>query len=49
MLYINGDQVDSISDSSYGSGVIGLFAASGELDSGVNVIFDDVVISKLAD
>jgi hypothetical protein len=46
-LYVNGQKVDSVSDSSYTSGVVGLFAASGEQDSGTNITFDDFEITKL--
>jgi len=47
-FYVNGQKIDSVSDSSYTSGVIGLFAASGDQDSGTNVTFDDFVVTKLA-
>ena len=46
-LYVNGQQIDSVSDSSYTSGVIGLFAASGEQNTGTNITFDDFVVTKL--
>ena len=46
-LYVNGQQIDSVSDSSYTSGVIGLFAASGEQNSGTNITFDDFAVTKL--
>ena len=46
-LYVNGQQIDSISDSTYTSGVVGLFAASDDEQSGANVTFDDFVMTKL--
>lgn len=46
-LYVNGQLVDSVSDSTYTSGVVGLFAASGQQDSGTTVTFDDFVMTKL--
>ena len=46
-LYVNGQQIDSVSDSSYTSGVIGLFAASDDQESGANVTFDDFSSSQL--
>jgi len=46
-LYVNGQKIDSVSDSSYTSGVIGLFAASGDASSGTDVTFDDFVVTKL--
>jgi hypothetical protein len=46
-LYVNGQQIDSVSDSSYTNGVVGLFAASDDQDSGANVTFDDFSSSQL--
>ena len=48
-LYVNGQQIDSVSDASYPNGVVGLFAASDDLDSGATVIFDDFVMTKLGE
>lgn len=48
-LYVNGQKIDSVSDSSYTSGVIGLFAASDDQASGANVIFDDFITTKLGE
>ncbi len=48
-LYVNGQKVDSVSDSTYTSGVIGLFAASDDENSGANVTFDDFVVTKLGE
>jgi len=46
-LYANGQVVDSVSDSSYTSGSVGLFAASADQNSGTIVIFDDFAMTKL--
>jgi len=48
-LYVNGQQIDSVSDSTYTSGVIGLFAASDDQESGANVTFDDFTSSQLGE
>lgn len=48
-LYVNGQKIDSISDTSYTSGMMGLFAGSDEQASGANVTFDDFVMSKLGE
>lgn len=48
-LYVNGQQIDSVSDSTYASGTIGLFAASDDENSGTNVTFDDFVVTKLGE
>jgi hypothetical protein len=48
-LYVNGQLIDSVSDSTYTSGVIGLFAASHDQQSGANVTFDDFVVTKLGE
>lgn len=46
-LYVDGQQVDSASDSTYTSGSIALFAWSGEQVNTVNVSFDDFLMTKL--
>lgn len=46
-LYVDGQQVDSVSDSTYTTGNIGLFAWSGEELNGTDVSFDDFVVTKL--
>ena len=46
-LYVNGQTIDSVSDSTYTSGVFGLFAASDDQQNGANVNFDDFVSSKI--
>ena len=48
-LYVNGQQVDTVSDSTYTQGSIGLFAATDDQESGVNVTFDDYVVTKLGE
>lgn len=48
-LYVNGQLVDSVSDSTYTSGVIGLFAASDDENGGADVTFDDFVVTKLGE
>lgn len=46
-LYVDGQLVDSVSDTTYTSGNVGLFAWSGEERDGTNVSFDDFVVTKL--
>ncbi len=46
-LYVNGQQIDSVSDSTYTSGVVGVFAATDDQESGANVVFDDFAMTKL--
>ncbi len=46
-LYVDGQQVDSVSDTTYTTGNVGLFAWSGEELNGTNVSFDDFVVTKL--
>jgi hypothetical protein len=46
-LYVNGEKIDSVADSTYTSGVIGLFASSDDLPGGATVTFDDFVVTKL--
>ncbi|MFN8414160.1 MAG: hypothetical protein U0Z26_17400 [Anaerolineales bacterium] len=46
-LYVNGQQIDSVSDSDYTSGSMGLFAGSDDQQNGASVVFDDFVITKL--
>ena len=48
-LYVNGQQIDSVSDASYPSGVVGLFAASDDQENGATVTFDDFVMTKLGE
>jgi hypothetical protein len=46
-LYVDGQLIDSVTDSTYTSGNVGLFAWSGEELNGTNVSFDDFVLTKL--
>jgi len=46
-LYVDGQQIDSVSDSTYTSGGIALFAWSGEEVQTVNVSFDDFLMTEL--
>jgi hypothetical protein len=46
-LYVNGQAIDSVSDSTYTSGAVGLFAATESLQNGANVIFDNFAMKKL--
>ena len=46
-LYVDGQQVDSASDTAYSSGSVGLFAWSGEELNGTDVSFDDFAVTKL--
>lgn len=48
-LYVNGQRIDSLNDSAYSSGLVGLFAASDDQASGANVTFDDFVVTKLGE
>ncbi len=48
-LYVNGQVIDSVSDSTYTSGVLGLFAASHDEQSGAKVTFDDFAVTKLGE
>jgi hypothetical protein len=46
-LYVDGQQVDSVSDSTYTSGRVGLFVVSGEDVASADVTFDDFVMKEL--
>jgi len=46
-LYVDGQLVVSVSDTTYTSGNVGLFAWSGEQTNGTDVTFDDFVVTKL--
>ena len=46
-LYVDGQQIDSVSDSTYTSGNVGVFVWSGEELNGTDVSFDDFVLTKL--
>jgi hypothetical protein len=46
-LYINGQLVDSVQDSTYTSGRVGLFTSSSDQPNGANITFDDFVVTSL--
>lgn len=46
-LFVDGQQIASVSDSSYTSGGVGLFTWSGEEATSTNVSFDDFVMTQL--
>jgi len=46
-LYVNGQQIDSVTDSTYTSGNVALFTWSGEEAAGANVSFDDFEMTEL--
>lgn len=46
-LYVNGQQVASVTDDTYTSGGVALFAWSGEEVSSANVSFDDFLMTEL--
>lgn len=46
-LYVNGQQIDSVSDAAYTSGGVGIFVGSDDQESGATVTFDDFVLTKL--
>jgi len=46
-LYVEGQQVASVSDATYTAGSVGVFTWSGENVSSANVTFDDFVLTKL--
>jgi hypothetical protein len=46
-LYVDGQQVDSVNDTTYSSGYVGLFTWSGEELNGTDVTFDDFVVTRL--
>lgn len=46
-LYVDGQQIDSVSDSSYTSGGVALFTWSGEEANSADVSFDDFLMTQL--
>lgn len=46
-LYVDGQQIASVDDTTYPSGSFALFALSGEQANGADVAFDDFVITQL--
>lgn len=47
-LYVDGQQVDSVTDTDYTSGGVALFTWSGEEAASADVTFDDFVMTRLA-
>lgn len=47
-LYVDGQQVDSVTDTDYTSGGVALFTWSGEEATSADVTFDDFVMTRLA-
>jgi hypothetical protein len=48
-LYVNGQLIDSVSDSTYTSGTFGLFGATDDEQNGTSVLFDDFATSKITE
>ncbi len=46
-LYVDGQKIDSVQDTSYSKGMVGVFAWSAEKPSGASVVFHDFVMSSL--
>ncbi|MCG2785558.1 MAG: hypothetical protein L6461_10680 [Anaerolineae bacterium] len=46
-LYVDGQKIDSVQDSSYSSDLVALFAWSDEVENGTDVTFDDFAITRL--
>jgi hypothetical protein len=46
-LYVDGQKVDSVTDTTYTSGSVGLFGWSDEMTDATDVSFDDFVMTKL--
>jgi hypothetical protein len=46
-FYVDGQQIDSVSDSTYESGGVGLFTWSGKEGTVTNVSFDDFLMTQL--
>ncbi|MBL0346156.1 hypothetical protein [Candidatus Villigracilis affinis] len=46
-LYVDGQQIASVDDTTYPSGGFALFALSGEQANGADVAFDDFIITQL--
>ena len=47
-LYVDGQKIDSVSDTTYTSGGVGLITWSGNEAPSADVVFDDFVVTKLA-
>ena len=46
-LYVDGQQIASVTDSTYGTGRVGVFAWSGDKASSADINFDDFILSSL--
>jgi hypothetical protein len=46
-LYVDGKQIASVTDHTYGAGRVGLFAWSGDKASSADVNFDDFLLGSL--
>ena len=46
-LYVDGQQIASVDDTTYPSGGFALFALSGNQDNGADVLFDDFIMTQL--
>ena len=46
-LYVDGQQIDSVTDASYTTGRVGLITWSGDEAPSANVVFDDFVVTPL--
>ncbi len=46
-LFVNGEKVDSVQDSTYTSGTVALFAWNDEEENGADITFDDFIITRL--
>jgi serine/threonine protein kinase len=46
-LYVDGEEIDSVTDSSYSSGGVGIMTWSGDGSSNANVSFDDFLMADL--
>ena len=46
-LYVDGQQIASVTDTTHGIGGVGLFTWSGEEVSAADVTFDDFMMTKL--
>ncbi len=46
-LYVDGQKIDSVQDTSYSKGTVGVFAWSGKKQAGTNVVFHNFVLTSL--
>ena len=47
-LYVDGNQIASVSDTTYTTGRVGVIAWSGDEAPAADVLFDDFVVTRLA-